>query len=198
MLRRSSSTPALRFAVVFLFCGGVLATESPRAALAQPEPPRAEVQIQVFKEGDTCFYRIEGQEDQDTFSIRPGGAIDFRATGTSATVTIEPDRQSGFPGTAGAREITLQPGGEAVRLRARGVRGRGSEHKVRIRCPEEAEAAQASAGGAVHGDGMALRFGPDVGRGPSAPQDVSSPARKRSSPAPVLTGGPIMRVDEDG
>ena len=187
---------------------GLAVLSGPQEAMAQERPTSQTITVSL--ENGVCLYEIEGQADQDLFTIAPGGMLTLMAEGTDARVEIQPDPTSAVPGVAAGEkpDVKLKAGDQAKQRRVRSsiAAQRVTEHKVAIRCcdgfgflgligsrcgnEQEARARTDMMGMAPGGESY-----PDGIRqsGPQAPAEANSAVWP-----PVVGGGPVMEVEDDG
>lgn len=187
---------------------GLPALSGPQEATAQGRPTAQTITVSM--ENGVCLYEIEGQADQDAFTIAPGGTLMLMAEGTDARVEIQPDRTSAVPGVAADEkpDVKLKAGNQAKQRRVRSSTAvqRVTEHKVAIRCCDgfgfmgfigsrcgNEQEAQARTDVMGAGPGAESYPGDTRQSGPQAPEETRAAVWP-----PVVGGGPVMKVEDDG
>jgi hypothetical protein len=191
----------------------------PDPASAQDRKPVHYITISGDSDDNTCYYQIEGQDDQDLFRIEPRGALIFNSSADfDVEATIEPNAE-GTAGVAGAAsqnrfEVTARG---VTPVAVRRAMGKDSEHKVRIQCctdkgffggckwtPAEPIPSEVQQMGYAPRSTAPRPMKPHAAQtipaphGPSAPSILPDLVRDASPPRPPAeTGGPVMKVEED-
>ncbi len=179
---------------------------------AEAQQRRSLHRIEIYQQGDMCYYRIQDQVNQEQFRITPLGAVLFQAKG-GLKVEIEvddaevADRQGqpqAIAGLAGARKTEISDRRPIQSVAVREARGVNSEHKVNIRCCtgrtilgcrwSDAQPSETATGGIP-------QSGPDLNallhRGPHA-SDGSIPVQSEWRLERLFgPGGPVMKIEED-
>jgi len=132
-----SGYPSVLKVSFFIVAIGLLDLFGPSDANAQNRG-RESVAINISLNGnDRCVYAIAGQENQDSFIVRPNAKLSFSASGIKAKVNIKghpgQGEHAGAKGTAQSSSFTVADT-KTVRRNARSGIGSPTTHKVEISC----------------------------------------------------------------
>jgi len=187
--------------------------------LASAQPRKSQHNIYVFapretpEQGETCYYRIDQQSDQDRLRITPAGIVRFY-TARDLWVNIEvQDDARGRRGAKGNGQAGLRSGRPVAQLTVRDAIGETTEHKVSINCcfgrsqnacagrwaeAQPYRSQDRNLGARIPNETTWPVSTSDVHvHGPRALDGGKAPHASYPSPLPMPGGGPMMEIDEE-